>query len=144
MLKTKESSRTLQRAQTSWKQAGADLKIAQSSLKAQPDKSSLQSAQAAVNALSSVLEAQGFFQLPTFSTNELLNKCVEIDADFEKLRSPCTILDGTIERDAFGTTRTPHVGFTPAFARACLKACEEVYKETKRYWKANKNRFFAP
>ena len=144
MLKTKPSSRTLQRAEISWRQAGMDLKTAQSCVKSQPDKSSLQSAQAAVNALSSVLEAQGFFQLPTFSTNELLDKCVEIEPDFEKLRSPCTILDGNIERDAFGTTRTPHMGFTPAFARACLKACEEIHKATKHYWKANKARFFAP
>lgn len=144
MLKTKESSRSRQRAQISWKQAQADLKIAKASLKSQPDKSSLQSAQSAVNALSSILEAHGFFQLPTFSTNELLNKCVEIEKNLEDLRSPCTVLDGTIERDAFGTTRTPHVRFTPAFAKACLKACEEIHKAIKGYWKQNKHRFFAP
>ena len=144
MLKTKESSRSVQRAQVSWQQSQMDLKIAKSSLKTQPDKSSLQSAQAAMNALSAILEAHGYFQLPTFSTIELLDKCVTIEPSFEELRADCNLLDGTVERDMFGTTRTPHIQFTPAFAKACLKACEGIHTQTKKYWKQNKNRFFSP
>ncbi len=144
MLKAKESPRSIQRAQVSWQQSQLDLKIAKSSLKNQPDKSSLQSAQAAMNALSSVLEAQGYFQLPTFSTVELLKKCLEIEPSFKALESDCMLLDGTVERDMFGTTRTPQTHFTPAFAKACLKAGERINQQTNKYWKQNKNRFFTP
>ncbi|MBF0279545.1 MAG: HEPN domain-containing protein [SAR324 cluster bacterium] len=144
MLKTNESSRSIKRAQVSWQQSEIDLKIAKSSLAKQPDKSSMQSAQAAMNALSSILEAQGYFQLPAFSTVELLKKCIEIEPSLEELRADCTLLDGTVERDSFGTTRTPHNHFTPAFAKACLKACDRIIKRTKKYWKQNKRQYFNP
>lgn len=139
MHKTKPSFRSMQRALISWQQAQVDFMEAKSALKHQPHKSSLLSAQAAMNALSSILEGRGYFQLPVFSTCELLKKCIEVETVFEVLRSACTVLDGTVERDMFGSTRTPQAHFTPAFARACLKACGEIQKETKRYWKRNEN-----
>lgn len=144
MLKTDTSPRGIQRAEISWKQSQADLKIAKGAIKSQPHKGSLQSAQAAINALSSVLEAHGYFQLPAFSATELLEHCIEIDSVFEELRGPCTLLDGTLERDMFGSTRTPTLDFTPSFARACFKASEQIHKQIKQYWKQHKKQFFAP
>ena len=139
MHKTRPTFRAIKRAQISWQQAQIDFNEAKSVLKYQPHKSSLLSAQAAINALSSVLEARGYFQLPVFSTSELLKKCIEVEKVFEDLHSSCTVLDGTVERDMFQSTRTPQAQFSPAFARACLKACREIQKETKKYWNRNKN-----
>lgn len=144
MQKAQESPRSIKRAEISWQQSKADLKVAKSALKKRPDKSSLQSTQSVMNALSSILEAYGYFQLPTFSAIELLDQCVPIDPNFEKIRDACHVVDGTLERDMFGTTRTPNERFTPSFAKACLEACEQVQKQTKIYLKQNKSRFFSP
>lgn len=144
MLKVKESPRSIQRAEVSWEQAKTDLKVAKSALKNQPGKCAMQSAQATINALSSVLEAHGYFQLPAFSSTELLDHCIKIDPLFEELRPVCRLLDGTIERDTFGTQRTPTMDFTPAFGRSCVKGSETALKLIKRYWKQNKHRFFSP
>lgn len=126
MLKTAISERTLQRAQTSLEQAKDDLKLAKELRQLNPQHSGFQSAQAAINALSSVLESQGFFQLPSFSTVELLDRCVAIDPLFDSLRPSCYILDGTIERDAFGNSRPRGIPFTPSFARACYQASQKI------------------
>ncbi len=144
MLKIKESSRSIKRAQISWQQSQADLKLAKASVKSQPDKSCLQSTQAAINSLSSILEAHGYFQLPSFSTIELLDKCIEIDPMFEEMRSFCNVLDSTIERDMFGKTKTSNMGYTPAFAKTCFQASEHIQQIVKTYWKKNKKRFFSP
>ena len=139
MYKTQPSSRAIQRARISWQQAQVDFKEAKTVLEFQPHKSSLLSTQAAMNALSSILEARGYFQFPVFSTSELLKKCIEEEKVFEVLHSACAVLDGTVERDMFQSTRTPQAQFTPAFARACLKACGKIQKVTNKYWKQNRN-----
>jgi len=87
MYKTQPSSRAIQRAQISWQQAQIDFKEAKTVLEFQPHKSSLLSTQAAMNALSSILEARGYFQFPVFSTSELLKKCIEVEKVFEVLHS---------------------------------------------------------
>ncbi len=144
MLKSAESPRSIQRGKISWEQAQSDLQTAKSFLKSSPGKSSLLSAQAAVNALSSVLEAHGYFQLPTFSAVELVGECVNLDSNFESIRSACYVLDGTIERDMFGMQHTETIRFTPSFAKSCFKSSEQVIKHIKAYWKQNKDRFFTP
>ena len=135
MEQTRVSERSIQRAKVSWEQAQEDLKTAQSYIKTHPDRSSLQSTQAAMNALSAVLDAQGHFQLPAYSTNELLSYCVKIDPLFESLRSPCHVLDSTLERDFFGKPRSPSVPFTPAFAKACYRAAKTVLEGVQAYRK---------
>ncbi|MBF0287916.1 MAG: HEPN domain-containing protein [SAR324 cluster bacterium] len=144
MLQIKASARTIRRAQISWEQSKADLKLAKASSKSQPDKSCLQSTQAAINAFSSILEAHGYFQLPSFSTIELLDKCIEIDNMFEEIRPLCNVLDSNIERDMFGMTKSPNIGYTHAFAKTCFEACEQIHQVIKTYWKKNKSRFFSP
>ena len=96
MYKTQPSSRAIQRAQISWQQAQIDFKEAKTVLELQPHKSSLLSTQAAMNALSSILEARGYFQFPVFSTSELLKKCIEEEKVFEVLHSACAVLDSTV------------------------------------------------
>jgi len=144
MKKTKKSNRTIERAKISWEQSQIDLQISKSCIKSVPEKSSLQSTQSAVNALSSVLEGAGHFQLPAFSTIELLDYCIKIDTNFEKIRSSCYILDGSLERDIFGQTRQKNTHFTPSFARACYHASMTVQKAVKTYWQKNRDHFFNP
>ena len=135
MLQTQKSKRALGRAKVSLEQAQDDLKVAKSVYKTEPDKSGLQSVQGGMNALSSVLEAEGYFQLPNFSTVELLDQCVKVSKAFEELRPSCYILDGTTERDLFGHTRKKGTRFTPAYARACYQAGEKIVDFVKKYWK---------
>ena len=143
MQKTKESERTTRRAKISWEQSQIDLTVAKSCMKTDPDKSSLQSTQSAINALSAVLEAHGHFQLPAYSTMELLDYCVEIDAMFEKIRSACHVLDSSLERDPF-STGPDKMSFTASFARGCWKAGQEIQATVRTYWNQHKERFFAP
>ena len=59
MQKATASDRALRRARISWEQSQEDLRIAKSRIRDSPEVSCLQSTQAAINALGSVLEAQG-------------------------------------------------------------------------------------
>ena len=72
MQKAAASDRALRRARISWEQSQEDLRIAKSRIRDSPEVSCLQSTQAAINALGSVLEAQGHFQLPAFSSVEMI------------------------------------------------------------------------
>ena len=67
MQKIAPSARSLQRAKVMWEQSNDDLRTARDLQNSNPELSCLQSVQAAINALSSLLEAQGFFQLPSYS-----------------------------------------------------------------------------
>ncbi len=61
MQKIAPSVRSLQRAKVMWEQSNDDLRTARDLQNSNPELSCLQSVQAAINALSSLLEAQGFF-----------------------------------------------------------------------------------
>lgn len=141
MLKASPSERTKRRAQTSWEQCQLDLAEAQKSWKKQPDKSCLQSTQAVVNALGSVLEAEGYFQLPAYSAVEMLDYCIQVDTKLEDCRGACYVVDGSLERDMFGKVRQKGVQFNPPFAKACMEAAEEVIKQVRKYWKEYKESF---
>ena len=137
MQKINISDRTKQRALVYWEQAKEDWKVAEKNIKENPEKSCLLSTQGAMNALSSILTAKGFFQIPAYSTIELLDQCTEINSTFEELRAPCTILDGMLEKDLFGHTKQKSNRVTPAFAKACFRAGKEIQEFMKKYLKNN-------
>ncbi len=142
------SKRTLQRAKTSWLQSQEDYKMAKECVKSQIAKSAMLSSQSAVNALASILEASGGFQLPTFSAVELLNACIEYEtklleqsgkpSTLEELRAVCYLLDECIERDAFGIKKTLPT-FTPDFAKSLLRATKKVQTTIGKFWKTHEN-----
>ena len=78
MQKAQESEQSIQRARVSWEQSKEDLEIAKSFIKTNPDTSCLLSNQAAINAFSSILQVHGHFQLPAYSSTEMLNICSSV------------------------------------------------------------------
>ena len=134
MQKAAASDRALRRARISWEQSQEDLRIAKSRIRDSPEVSCLQSTQVAINALGSVLEAQGHFQLPAFSSVEMLDACVSIVADLESIRSQCYVLDSMLERDMLGKARQKNVRFTPAFAKTCQRAAGDILSEIRKFW----------
>lgn len=144
MHKAQESERSIHRAQVSWEQSGDDLEMAKSYIKTNPDTSCLLSNQAAINAFSSIMEAQGHFQLPAYSSTEMLNLCTSVTPDVEKARAQCDVLDSALNRDLLGHTRTKNIQFTPAFAKTSYEASSKIHKIIKTYWQKNKDRFFVP
>ena len=134
MQKAAASDRALQRARVSWEQSQEDLRIAKSRIRDSPEVSCLQSTQAAINALSSVLEAQGHFQLPAFSSVEMLDACVSVVPALESVRSQCYVLDSMLERDVLGKARQKNVRFTPAFAKTCHRSAEGILNEIRKFW----------
>ena len=144
MQKAQESERSIQRAKVSWEQSKDDLEMAKSMIKTHPDTSCLLSSQAAINAFSSILQAQGHFQLPAFSSTEMLNQCCSVSPAVENVRSQCAVLDSAINRDLLGHSSRKNIQFTPAFARTSFEASSKIHKIIRVYWKENRMRFFDP
>jgi HEPN domain-containing protein len=145
MQKIAPSARSLQRAKVMWDQSNDDLRTARDLQNSNPELSCLQSVQAAINALSSLLEAQGFFQLPSYSAVELLDLCVQQNAnELESTRSACYILDSSLERDIFGNTQQKNIRFTPPYAKTCQGAARQIHEAVRRYLKNNRDLFFTP
>ena len=144
MQKVQESERSIQRAKVSWEQSKDDLEMAKSMIKTQPDTSCLLSSQAAINAFSSILQAQGHFQLPTYSSTEMLNKCSSVSPLVEQARKHCAVLDSSLNRDLLGNTSTKNIQFTPAFARTSFEASRKILKIVRTYWLENRKSFFDP
>jgi len=144
MQKAQESERSIHRAKVSWEQSKEDLEMAKSMIKTHPDTSCLLSGQAAINAFSSILQAHGHFQLPAYSSTEMLNKCIPISPAVEKTRSQCAVLDSVLNRDLLGNTSPKNIQFTPAFARTSFEASRKIHKIIRTYWHENRQRFFEP
>ena len=118
--------------------------MAKSFIKTNPDTSCLLSNQAAINAFSSILQAHGHFQLPAYSSTEMLNICSSVASEVEETRPHCEVLDSALNRDLLGHTRPKNIQFTPAFAKTSYEASRQILKIIKAYWRENKARFFAP
>ena len=118
--------------------------MAKSFIKTNPDTSCLLSNQAAINAFSSILQAHGHFQLPAYSSTEMLNICSSVVSEVEEARTQCEVLDSALNRDLLGHTRPKNIQFTPAFAKTSYEASKQIHKIIKAYWRENKARFFAP
>ena len=144
MQKAQESERSIHRAQVTWEQSGEDLEMAKSFIKTNPDTSCLLSNQAAINAYSSILQAHGHFQLPAYSSTEMLNLCSSVAPEVEITRVQCDVLDSALNRDLLGHTRPKNIQFTPAFAKTSYEASRKIHKIVKTYWQKNKDRFFIP
>ena len=113
-------------------------------IKTHPDTSCLLSSQAAINALSSILQAHGHFQLPAYSSIEMLNQCSSVSPTFENARSQCAVLDSALNRDLLGHASPKNIQFTPAFARTSFEASGKIHKIVRVYWHENRQRFFDP
>ena len=144
MQKAQDSERSIQRAKVSWEQSKEDLEMAKSRIKIHPDTSCLLSSQAAINAFSSILQAHGHFQLPAYSSTEMLNQCSTVSPTVEQVRSQCAVLDSAINRDLFGHASPKNIQFTPAFARTSFEASRKIHKIVRVYWHENRQRFFDP
>jgi len=144
MQKAQESERSIQRGKVSWEQSKEDLEMAKSMIKTHPDTSCLLSSQAAINALSSILQAHGHFQLPSYSSTEMLNQCSSLSPEVEEVRSQCAVLDSSLNRDLFGHTSPKNIQFTPAYARTSFEASSKILKIIRAYWQENRQRFFDP
>ena len=145
MQKAQESERSIQRAKVSWEQSKEDLEMAKSMIKTHPDTSCLLSSQAAINAFSSILQAHGHFQLPAYSSTEMLNLCSSVSTVVvEQARSQCAVLDSALNRDLLGHTSPKNIQFTPAFARTSFEASRKIHKIIRAYWHENRQRFFDP
>ncbi len=144
MQKAQESERSIRRARVSWEQSKDDLEMAKSMIKSHPDTSCLFSSQATINAFSSILQAHGNFQLPAYSSTEMLNQCNSVSNIFEQARSQCAVLDSTIDRDFLGNTSQKNIQFTPAFAKTSFEASRKILKIVRAYWQENSQRFFDP
>ena len=144
MQKAQESERSIQRAKVSWEQSKEDLEMAKSMMKTHPDTSCLLSSQAAINAFSSILQAHGHFQLPAYSSTEMLNQCSSVSPVFEQVRSQCAVLDSSINRDLLGHASPKNIHFTPAFARTSFEASRKIHKIIRAYWQEKRQRFFDP
>ena len=144
MQKAIESERSIKRAKVSWEQSKQDLEMAKTMIKSHPDTSCLLSNQAAINGFSSILQAHGHFQLPAYSSIEMLKKCSSVTPSVEKARSQCAVLDSALNRDLLGHTSPKNIQFTPAFARTSFQASRKIHKIIKAYWQENRKRFFDP
>ena len=144
MQKAQESERSIQRAKVSWEQSKEDLEMAKSMIKTHSDTSCLLSSQSAINAFSSILQAHGHFQLPAYSSTEMLNLCSSVSSVVEQARSQCAVLDSSINRDLLGHASLKNIQFTPAFARTSFEASKKIHKIIKAYWQENRMRFFDP
>ena len=135
MQKVDISERSILLGKISWEQSQDDLAQAKSCIKTAPQKSCLLSVQASINAISSVLVARGHFQLPAFSSVELLNESIQYAAELEKVRSQCYVLDSSLERDMMGHANQKNTRFTVPFARTCYQAGQAVIDAVRNFWK---------
>ena len=136
MQKIQISERSLKRCKVSWEQSQEDLAQAKANVKTKPEISCLMSVQASINAISSILEANGHFQLPAFSCVEMLDLALQYHEDLEKIRSQCYVLDSSLERDVMGNAQQKNLKFTTPYARTCHQAGQTVLKSVKNYWKS--------
>jgi len=120
------------------------LQMAKSRIKTNPDTSCLLSSQSAINAFSSILQAHGHFQLPAYSSTEMLNQCCSVSPAVEKARSQCAVLDSAINRDLLGHSSPKNIQFTAAFARTSFEASRTIHNIIRAYWQENRQRFFDP
>ena len=118
--------------------------MAKSMIKTHPDTSCLLSTQAAINAFSSILQAHGHFQLPAYSSIEMLNQCSSVSSAVENARSQGAVLDSARNRDLLGHASPKNIQFTPAFARTSFEASRKIHKIIRAYWQENRIRFFDP
>ena len=144
MNKSQASEQSIHRAKVSWEQSKGDLEMAKSYIKTNPGTSCLLSNQSAINAFSSILQAEGYFQLPAYSSTEMLNLCSSVTLEVEETRQQCEMLDSALNRDLLGHTRPKNIQFTPAFAKNLYEASRQIHKIIKAYWLQSKDRFFAP
>ena len=144
MHKAQESERSIHRAKISWEQSKQDLEMAKSFIKTSPETSCLLSNQAAINAFSSILNAKGFFQLPAYSSTEMLNLCSSFFPEFEEARIHCDVLDSSLNRDLLGQSRQKNISFTKSFAKTSYDASMAIQKIIQVYFKQNKDLFFDP
>jgi hypothetical protein len=144
MNKAQKSQKSIHLAQISWEQSKEDLEMAKYFIKTNSDTSCMLSNQSAINAFSSILQAQGYFQLPAYSSTEMLNLCSSVASEVEETRPQCEVLDSALNRDLIGHTRQKNIQFTPAFAKTSYEASRQIHKIIKAYWTQNKDRFFAP
>ena len=144
MRKIQVSEQSIRRGKVSWEQSKEDLEMAKSFIKTNPDTSCLLSNQAAINAFSSILYTQGYFQLPAYSSTEMLNLCSSVTSEVEEARVHCDVLDSSLNRDLLGQARQKNISFTSAFAKTSYKASLEIQKIIKVYWDQNKDKFFDP
>ena len=144
MQKAQESERSIQRAKGSWEQSKEDLEMAKSRIKIHQDTSCLLSSQAAINAFSSILQAHGHFQLPAYTSSEMLNHCCSVSPAVENARSQCAVLDSAVNRDLLGHSSPKNIQFTSAFARTSFEASSKIHKIIRAYWHENRKRFFDP
>ena len=142
--KAQESQQSIRRAKVSWEQSKEDLEMAKSFIKTNSDTSCMLSNQSAINAFSSILQAQGYFQLPAYSSMEMLNLCISVASEVEEARPQCEVLDSALNRDLLGHTRPKNIQFTTAFAKTSYQASRQIHKIIKAYWAQNKDRFFVP
>jgi len=144
MQKAQESERSIHRAKISWEQSKQDLEMAKSFIKTSPDTSCLLSNQSAINALSSILNAKGYFQLPAYSSTEMLNLCSSVFPEMEETRTHCEILDSSLNRDLLGQSRQKNISFTKAFAKTSYDSSLAIQNIVKDYLERNKDVFFEP
>lgn len=145
MQKIAPSARSLQRSRIMWEQSQDDLRTARDLQREHPELSCMQSVQSAINALSVILEAQGFFQLPAYSTVELLDLCVQQGAStLESIRSSCYVLDSSLERDVFGNTQQKNIRFTPPYAKTCHGAARQIHTAVRDHLQQHPDLYFAP
>ena len=144
MQKARISERSIRRGKISWEQSQVDLKLAKSFVTSSPQKSCLLSVQASINAISSILEVQGHFQLPAFSCVELLDKTISHLKELEGIRSQCYFLDSMLERELIVYEKQKNISFTVAYARACYRAGQNVLRTVRIYWKENTSRLLDP
>ena len=139
MQKIQISERSISRGKVSWEQSQEDLVQAKTKLKTEPQISCLLCVQASINAISSILEANGHFQLPAFSCVEMLDQALQYHAELEEIRSQCYVLDSSLERDVMGNAQQKNLSFTTPYARTCHQAGQKVLKSVKNYWKIGPN-----
>ncbi|MGA1598224.1 MAG: hypothetical protein ACO4AU_04180 [bacterium] len=144
MQRLSPSERSRRRAQVSWEQAQDDLQQARERIKKAPDASCLLSMQGAINALSSLPESQGIFQLPSYSVVEMLDVCVPMAADLEAIRNRCYVLDGLLERDVMGNAQQKNIRFTSAYARTIHEAAQAVVQAVQEALNRDSETFFKP
>jgi len=144
MYKAQESEHSIHRAKISWEQSKQDLEMAKSCIKTSPETSCLLSSQSAINAFSSILNAKGFFQLPAYSSTEMLNLCSSVFPEFEESRIHCDILDSSLNRDLLGQSRQKNISFTQAFAKTSYDASMVIQKKIISFLKKNKDFSFDP
>ena len=138
MKKIKPSKYTTNRAKISWIQSKEDLRLAKTFINSSSQKSCLLSVQSTINGLSSILEANGHFQLPAFSCVELLDECLKYFKNLNDLRSHCYTLDSALERDVIGNRVDSNYKFNTPFARKCYESSKVLSEKINLFWKEYK------